>query len=335
MMGGVAGKASQGFQTLRVFRQLEEALRAAAPETRGDIDPTSEVTSYAVTLDIHARYRHNIARMCNASLSAGANVVLCTVVSNDLWPPFLSGPAPETAAQDVSLAEQLQAEALALIPKRLKLGLAPPMRITMGSWFGAPEAPNLSGGLPELRPLLGALADMPATPVEHGNDASIEGRHWPPPSTWSSRVLTVLRTMERANRRPRSEAIRKDLLAAHAKLLQARSLVPVHASILYHLGLVTWLLGDDDAAARDWLHQAQVNDWAPHSGNDVGNVAVRAVAAELPAVRLLDAAQITVERCPAGIVSYEVMMDSCHLQPGARRVLMADMVAPVLERWRR
>ena len=72
------------------------------------------------------------------------------------------------------------------------------------------------------------------------------------------------------------------------------------------------------------LRRAATLDSSPNNANDVSNGLVAEVAAERPWAHLVDCWTTYQERCPDGLVSYEVMMDACHLHPGARYVLMGD-----------
>lgn len=339
MMGDVEGSAGLGMGTLRVYRQLEQALRGADKERQGEADPSSEVSSYAVTLAVCDAYERNIARMCDEALAAGADVVLCTVVGNDFSPPYLAGPLEQVSSEDTGRADALRARAAALIPQAYRPGLLPPLRLRMPFWTDAvpPSGYAALKGLEllTLRHLSGPLAEAPATPAERDDDASIEGRHWPPRSGWGAKVFTLLGTMEQIARRSPSAEERSALVEARGLLLQSLEWQPGQSAALFYLGLIGWLIGDDDAAARELLRRSQVADWAPHSGNDLTNGAVRSVAAQRPRVRLVDAARLFAERSPAGIVGYEVMMDACHLHPGARRVLMTDLAPAIARTWQR
>ena len=336
-MGGAGGALGQGLGTLRVYRQLEQALRGSDVERQGEVDPAAEVSSYDVTLAVCEAYRRNIARMCDRALEAGVDVVLCTVVSNDFSPPFLARASEPGSAEVMARSQRLRKRAEALMPPGYSAGLSPPVRLSMPIWARGKALPAGASSpvleLPTLRTLSGSLADAPATPAEREGDASMEGRHWPPRRSWGSKVLPLLQTMERFARRRLSDQHRTDLIEARRLLFQALELQPDHAAMLFRLGLISWLIGDDDAAARILLRRSQVADWAPHSGNDLTNDAVRTVAAERPGVRLVDAAKMFAERSPAGVVGYEVMMDGCHLHPGARRVLMVDLLPAIALSW--
>ena len=55
------------------------------------------------------------------------------------------------------------------------------------------------------------------------------------------------------------------------------------------------------------------------------------MAAAHPGATLLDSAARFAAACPGGLVGYELLMDRCHLQPGARHVLMADVARALLD----
>ena len=332
--GEVERSLVSGLSDLRLFRVLEEALRQrVAPEPLAAADPAEREIPWAQTQTRYAAYRVNLEHMCDQALAAGVQVVLCTLVGNPLAPPFVStlptGLPPEQAAGFEGLRQQGQAR----IPLRLRDQLRPPTRLRLASWTRGdgltPE--ELATGIPALRPLLGALAETPATAPEHGDDASVAGHHWTPTAQWMPEVLPLLRAVDAVLSRDLNVAERRSLGLAQPLLEQARAIVPDDPSLLFDLGLTTWLLGGHDAQAVELLLDAAAHDRSPHSANRVVNGIVREVAAARPGVRLLDAERLFTERCPDGLVGYEVMMDSCHLHPGARRVLMADLAARLLE----
>jgi lysophospholipase L1-like esterase len=331
-MGGEAGQAAAGgLSRLRIYRQLEEAMRGTAPaEAVGDdVDPTLQQEASWERTEVYGAYERNLTRMVEASMAAGARVVLCTVVSNVFSPPYVSILSDELEPAARQRFENLMTRGAGRIPKRFRAGLEPPTRLRMPSWTTGTGV-SLPDGLPELRPLFGPLADMPATPPERHDDASIEGRHWPPPEGWNQPVLALLQTMQALSERTLADGERESLRAAQGLLAQALKLAPDHPGALFELGLVTLLLGEDDDGARDLLARAAAADRSPHSGNDASNGKVRKLAAAHDDVILVDAAEQFAQRCPDGLVGYEVMMDACHMHPGARRVLMQDLARAIL-----
>lgn len=329
-----AGPAVALLAYLRSFRALEQAFRPALPPAPLDrADPGAREIPWATTEAYYAALEQNLLRMCDAAARHDVRVLLCTVVSNHLAPPYVSTLPADLAEADRLRFEELHEAGLIAIPRPFREGLRPPVRLRLSSWTrGAGLSPEQdAAALPALRPLLGALADAPAWPVDGGEDATLAGRHWPPPSGWEPEVLPLLTAIDRLLRRELNGAQRASVEKAVPLLEQALAIVPDHPLARFDLGLAQWLAGADDAQAVATLAAAQSADRSPHSGNRLSNDLVRRVVAARPAARLLDAERLFAERCPAGLVTYEIMMDACHLQPGARRVLMADLSTAILQ----
>jgi hypothetical protein len=331
-LGGAAGRAAaSGLGRLRLFRVVEDALRPPRPppELAPD-DPAAREIPWSTTASQWELYRENAAAMCDLATAGGARVVLCTLVVNDFTPPYVNSRAEPREPGAWDAFDVARREGLVLIPRDFREHLRPPLRLRLSSWtLGDGAAADLDlTGLPPLRPLTGPLAQTPATPEEKGGDASLEGLHWPPPEQWNAKVVGVLSAYARLAQRQLVPPMDRNLRQAVVELEEALVMAPDDPDAHYDLGLACWLLGDD-VRARQAFTDARRFDRAPHSGNVLSNDALRELAAARPQVTLVDAAARFAEHSHAGLVGYEVMMDSCHLQPGARRVLM-DMLAPAI-----
>lgn len=309
-----------------------------APDQRRAPDSRFKQLSYDQTRIFFETYRRNLRRMVEAARACGAQIVLCTVVGNMLSKPYVAT-LPETMspARARQFVEQY-AQAQAKIPRRLAPLLGPaPVRLTVQSWGMAVGSDELETRQhepigyepPPLRPLLGALADARASTGETTH--SVEGAHWTDPDWWRPDVARVLDAYGALVARDVSADELADVETARTRLEALLVQVPDHPYVLFDLGLCTYLLGDGARAAR-LLEDAGRFDRAPRRGNAATNAIVREVAAErADGVVLLDAEALFASRTPDGIVGYEIMMDQCHIQPGARLVLMADLAGAVLD----
>ena len=317
---------------LRSYRALERALRpAAAPPT--DFDPVDHYygdITWAGTLQVYDAYEENLRRMVRACRGAGVPVVLCTVVGNDWCPPQKSEMPAEADERRIRLGLQVLSRVVERIPERFRLihRGETPMRLRVGRWFGGHFGPYEPPPLPELR---GALADRPAWNRGDEEQDSVEGALWPDPADWTE-VTRDLVDRALAHQQPTvelTEAEREDLAWCVDALVRFRQRAPDHSSALFLEGQARWLLGER-AAGAELLREAAAYDRAPRRGNRTTNLRVRAVAEEEGA-RLHDAAARFRAWTLEGAAGYAVLMDGCHLQPGARRALLADLAPTVRE----
>jgi hypothetical protein len=214
--------------------------------------------------------------------------------------------------------ESVEPRLQSLLPEACRSHLRPPIRLRVRDWYSA-MLPRDDVQPPRLRRLSGELAA--AALVHAPETGAVPGALWPDPRLWNDPVVAVLATMEALVARDIDARGQAQLAQARGMLEHALQIFPESAATHFDLGLVAWLQGDM-ALARRAFELAASHDGAPASANDRINDSVRAVAARVPGVTLLDA-EAWFEGCtPDGIVGYEMMMDSCHLQPGARGVLM-------------
>lgn len=356
--GGTTGAAEGGRDRSGGDASGEASGEAPAPEAVmlgaeaeatvmvGDQERRLGELDWSESLVFYEAFGRNLRGLCERLRDADVAVVLCTVVSNDLLGPTASGYPRDMSPADRAEAGKLLKRAFALVPERLKRGLFPPIWLRVHDWGellfaeNPEQRPRAAGrAVPALRPLLGALASAPATSGPHMD--SVAGAHWPDPALWSDRVFDLLAVQSAWLLGPLTADERERLGRARMRFDEALAIAPDHPRAHFWSGLCSLALGDAGRAAAS-LADAARYDRAPRKGNVLVNDRVRALAAELgdgpedgaddgSGVRLtlLDADALFRERVPDGILGYEVMMDMCHLQPGARVVLMHDLVAPV------
>ena len=269
--------------------------------------------------------RENLRTACRIAQERGVDVVLCTVIYNRLAAPHVSTACSGLdVPQGAELAREL-ARAEELLPQPLRMllpieGDEKRLRVTDWGRFESTDRglqPHL--GLDGRRPCFGPLAD--ADPL------------MPDSARWTPRVVEVHRALEWLFARDPSDAQRAALEEAERALGRALELCPDHPRALFALGLVELVRGRD---ARSWkarFEAAASADRAPRKSSERINDLIRSVAAEFPEVLLFDADGLFAERFPDGLVGWEWMMDHCHLQVGARHVIMADLARFLFEEW--
>src|SRR5690606_8528130 len=153
----------------------------------------------------------------------------------------------------------LRQRAFARIPKRFRDTLLPTLRLRMVSWFEGRRADLASPPgyrPPALRPLSGPLAVAPETPGElfppdsdgrTVKSGSVAGAHWPDPALWGPDTRTVLEWYAGFLERRLQPGEREALLEARRALQDALAIAPDQPHALFELGVVQWLLRDDDA----------------------------------------------------------------------------------------
>ncbi len=303
------------FHALCDLLRPEEGARGERPrpeQWQWEFDRFAEYTFEQTRAHLE-RYRINLERMLNAGRRRGVEVVIGTVVSNPLVPPFANNvPAGQAAALERCVAEN--ALALAQVPADLAVLFSdkPEDRLHVNDWRRAAR-PQLADRTPAvLRPYGGGW---------EGNLALA-----PDPTRWSDRVWRILPAWERFHARDLSAEERAAIERAHGHLEAALRHVPDHPLTHFRLGLTSYLLGDA-SAALEFFDEAARLDRAPRKGNRITNGTVRALAAERPWVRLFDAERLVRERAPGGLIGFELMEDECHLHDRAVERLMVDLAA--------
>ncbi len=321
--------SAESLSKLRMFGVLVDAMNPLGmPEPITRPDHAARQLRWDETVQRYEAFEANLEAMCAAARSAGARVLVVTPVSNMLSPPLVFG----DVGQHQQAFDALRQRALGRIPSECRQALRPPVRLRVVDWYSAPQdaepgeqlSPNWEA--PLLRPLLGPLEYAPAS--EEPKADSVEGAHWPRPDGWNPDVRAVLETMS-AYAAPELDArTLRWLSEARLALLEALELVPDSPIAWFDLGLVAWLQGDAALAVRAFESAGRF-DRSPSSANVTIYAAVRAVASRVEGVQLVDAAALFGQRSPDGVVGYEVLMDACHLQPGARVVLMEDLARAI------
>ena len=297
--------------------------------------------TYSETERYLEAYRANLTALARGGRDTGAGVVLSTVVGNMLSPPWVATPSEGVTTEATAEADRLRAEALDEIPKRFRLGIRPALRLTGGSFGMALAADALAARRadarddyrpPALRELSGPLAETP--PTAGRRTPSVAGAHWTAPELWGEDARVLLDTIAQVHAPELRPPERARVDTARGRLEQALALDPERPDLLFDHGFTCLLLGDLETARRQ-LRAAGRFDRAPRRGNaatsDIAREVVEAQGGAADGVVLFDAASLFGSRHPGGIVGYEVMMDNCHLHPGARPVLMADLAPAVLE----
>jgi len=339
-------RALDQLQRVRIVNLAVTALRPAAaplapphPEARRRERRSFDHLSYAQTQVFYATYAENLARMCELGQAAGARIVLSTVIGNMLYRPGNCRlPLEMPAEMQASFKRDLQ-RAERLIPPRFAEAFLPEVPPRWYSWHATHmdeqttlEAPELDPGYraPRLRPLLGELAQAPARIVKRIRTE--QGAHWADPAGWKPSLRAVIDAVAALHERELTQQERQALRRASELFKQLLQACDNHPVATFNLALCTYLLGADDEAATRMLIDAARFDRAPRRGNQVSNDIVRELAARYdPAeLTLLDAEALFRARCPDGIIGWEVMMDVCHIHPGARATLMRDLARAVL-----
>jgi len=322
-------------QRLRTINVLVGLLRAE-PTPTADGPPPEPRVERSETFSLYPeqtqiyydQYRENLRAMCRETERHGTGLVLGTVVGNMLSPPVVPRHNASVSAEARREFNILHEKAHELVPERLVKGLIrlgadrPPLRLHWHEWNEHMLQSDLyerkqqsPREAPVLRPLLPPLDGAPL---------------WTDPAGWEPVVFDVLSTVSAFHARDLTPEEREGVAGALDAARRAVAISPDYALEVFELGLYEYLAGDT-AAAVEHLHESENLDCTPNRGNDITNDIVREVAAEHPQAVLVDADALFQQRSPEGLVGYEIVMDNCHLHPGARHVLMADFV-PAIEK---
>ncbi|MFT7463124.1 MAG: lysophospholipase L1-like esterase [Pseudohongiellaceae bacterium] len=336
-------RASSIFSQLRTFRLIESLWDDPTPprETSRQDDRTPEEFQLSVqsfrdltwdrTQRYFAAYRRNLTQMIEDVQAAGAEVLLCTLVSNDFAPPVLTNPRKELTEEQSQELLRLRDLSLEAEPGSPVAYLAWARRLRWPEWKGNHDAPE-NYQPPQLRPLSGRLAHTPAT---IGPLSSIAGAHWADPAGWSQKTIDCIAAYKRLLDKDIDDTWRAVAQLHVAENEAALSFAPDDPDAQYDLGICLLLLGEDGDTenverAAKLLRSAAAADRLPLSANGTTNAIVRQVAAANGKAHLVDADQTFRACCPNNLVGFEVMMDHCHLQPGAGQVLLQDIADTVI-----
>ena len=326
-----AALLAQRSRTINVLVGLlraEPAPAADGPPPEPRVERDEALSLYPEqTLIYYDQYRANLHAICRETERRGTGLVICTVVGNMLAIPTICrhnrSITPEARREYNALTER----ARELVPQRLLRGLIrlgpelPPIRLHWHEWAEHMLQSDLykrkessPREAPVLRPLLPPLDGAPL---------------WTDPAGWDPVVFELLDTVSAFHARDLSPEERESVAAAVEAARRAVELSPDNALGVFELGLYLYLAGDTQQAVER-RREASRLDCAPNRGNDIPNGIVREVAADHPRAILVDADALFMQRSPEGLVGFEIIMDNCHLHPGARHVLMADLV-PAIE----
>jgi hypothetical protein len=322
-------------RTVNVLASALETSRspadgAPAPERRVVRDNSFRELNYHQTRIFFDVYRENLRSISRSAERDGARVLLSTVIGNMIDGPSVGTLDPGVSGEGRSRIRSISAQVGRLLPPRLVAGVvqtgpdAAPLRLRPFDWGDnlLPEVRQeravhpVADDAPALRPLLAPLDGGP---------------YWLDPVFWNESVHDVVTTVAAFHERRLTEAERADVLAARALLEESLAIAPDDPMALHRLAWCVYLLGGDDERATRLFRDAARYDRAPTRGNDVTNGIVREVAAEFPGVRFVDAEADFAACCPGGLVSYELMMDNCHLHRAVRPLLMNIFVLPLVE----
>jgi lysophospholipase L1-like esterase len=316
---------------LRTFHVLVEAWEDDAPKpAAGHALVKPERSSfehdkfrgfqYAQTLERLRAYEANLDRMCELAAERGVPVMLGTLFSNDLTPPFVSNIDPALGPQARTEAAERLMRVQAAWPPRWQpiFPRQPPEILSLGDWNFSDGSDGT--GAPELRAAPASIASSaPRWPL------------WASPSQWRPRTLALMNAwsgfLRGANAEERAQL---PAIVAELELIVARA--PDHPLAHYLLGLCA-LASGDAARARDELAIAARGDRAPLKASGLSNEIVRRVAARHSNVALFDFDGIVRARTPDGIIGFELMEDHCHAHAATYVMLMRDLAAEIAKAW--
>ncbi|MHC5209450.1 MAG: hypothetical protein ACYTG2_01875 [Planctomycetota bacterium] len=323
---------------LRLVNVLASALRGGAadasgaprPEPRVQRDNAFRSLNYRHTRVFFDVYRENLRAICRSAEGYGARVLFSTVIGNMIDGPTVGTLDPELSGEARARLRSLSARAGELMPERLVRGIvqtgpdAAPLRLRPFDW-----GDNLLPAARQERAADSERRDAPSLrPLPPPLDT---GPYWLDPVFWNDKVRTVVDTAAAFHARRLDDTERAAVQEARDLLEEALTLSADDPMTLHRLAWCVYLLREDDERAVQLFRESAAWDRAPTRGNDVTNGIVRDVAAEFPEVLLVDAEQLFRSYSPGGLISYELMMDNCHLHRAVRPRLMDEFVEPLLE----
>jgi hypothetical protein len=278
--------------------------------------------------------------MYDIARRGGAQVLVCTPLSNMLVAPTQL--APDRWVEHTGLTpEQLKELGLTLrrakllIPERFRGLVESPTHLRVFTWYGAFQdgIQDEPYDAPQLRRLGPPLDAAPAD--DSGRlSSSVEGAHWPDPQGWGAITRQLMSDMKLLMDRKITPAERTQLeqsAEAYHQVIEMSQGMPEQQ---FAYATVLWLLGRDEEAVR-WFQSARDDDPAPRAASSQIHDAIRRTATARDDVALLDSALLFAAADPNGLPGYEMMMDSCHMQPGVRVALMrelADAIPTLMDR---
>jgi hypothetical protein len=323
---------------LRTVNVLASALappRAPAdgappPERRNNRDNTFRELNYEKTRIFFDVYRDNLRSILRTAEGYGARVLIATVVGNMIDGPTVGTLDPRLSDEGRARMRSLTAQAGRLMPQRLVAGIvqtgpdAAPFRLRPFDW-----GDNLLPEAREQRAVAPVFAEAP--PLRALLPPLDGGPYWLDPVFWNESAHAVVATASAFHARQLAEPERAAVRQAVPLLEEALAIAPDDPMTLHRLAWSLYLLGEDDPRATQLFRDASRYDRAPTRGNDVTNGIVREVAAEFPDVAFVDVEERFRSYCPGGLISYELMMDNCHLHRAVRPLLLEEFVPDLVE----
>ncbi len=321
---GFAATAAETLRGLRTFRALEQHF--APPEQSGPPSPEAFEADDAVfrqfrysdTLAQLEQFESNLERIVVKAREAGVPLVLVTTIGNyfsapQSWTP----PADFDPALWAKLEQRLRMLYESLPdPVGAAIRVEPERRLRRNDWLDRPDPLAPGFELPRLR----------TSPAPHTELAP----YWRRPETWTERGIQHMRRLDSLLHDEVLAPERAALEQASGELQQLLDLVPDHPLAHYMLGLIQLRFGREPQA-YEHLHQAAIYDRAPRKTSTLHNDIVRRLAQRHAAegVHLVDLETQWQARYPGGLFGFEVMWDSCHMHPQARRRLVEDLAPPL------
>ncbi|MCP3920194.1 MAG: hypothetical protein GY711_32105 [bacterium] len=329
--GVILGESVKRLRTVRAlagwFSAEPESMPQTGPDAARAVEPRSRPDmafnrlQYDETLAYFEAFERNLRGICAAARARGVRLVLGTPIYNRFSAPF-SYSLPKGATQAAREAfVRLADEARSDYPPYFAdlLSRRSVQRVHSKDWGREPSEPFATLDMPGWRACSGPLADF---------EPSLFG-----PSGWKPRIRATYAALAALHTGAEEAGERAALERAEAKLVLALEQLPDHPSALFELALVRTALKREAVEVAMLFEQSAGFDRAPRKANGIVHEILRSVAADHPEVLFVDTDALFRERSPMGLVGWEVMIDHCHMNPGAARILMNDLASAIAERW--
>jgi lysophospholipase L1-like esterase len=278
--------------------------------------------SYEQTQVFFDKYEQNLRAMCRTALDNGVEIMLCTIVYNRLAAPFSSSLPKGLTDEQVREFYELHRMAEGLLPKYLGPLLTNNEleRLQNRDW-----GPNGVGYEPAKDVL---ESSRPCRAILKDQDPMLETE-----KTWTPKVRQLDSCLKLFWARDMAMRSRAQIERAESLLTQALEICPDHPRALFELAVVKYLLGRGDIEVLELFEQAATYDRAPRKGSEAINDIIRKVANDMEGVDLYDIDTLYRACHPGGLISYEFMVDYCHLSFGGRWLLMELVGDRIFELW--
>jgi len=324
----VAGEFMRSTRTVHLLSGLFAEQRApvqAEPERwRWEYSKFADL-HYDETLEHFADYEQRLRAMCERARARGVDVVVCSVIYNRFSAPHVSNLPPAITAENAQRFTELHESALAALTPSIQY-LLPEResgRVHVKDWTRQQgELPEeiWNRELPGRRPCGGPFA----TQKPHLGDGKLYMR----------KVWDLYDHLQVFFDRTLAEGERAQLEQAERDLQAALAIVPDHPRALFSLGLVEYVLERPEEAVREHIESSHTYDRAPRKANRVVNGIIRKTAEEIEGVVLLDSDERFAQHMPMRMTGWEWMIDHCHLNIGARIIVMKMLADEVVANFR-